>query len=67
MEDFDDFNNNIMDEDNALDYVLYEDMTKNEGKRTPQNNNQNSGCCVTLLMLGGAASSMAWGLTRLLS
>lgn len=57
MNDFDDFNDNLLDEDDALDCILFEEMRKKEGKSSRKS--QICGCCVVFLVLGGAMSGIA--------
>lgn len=68
MDDFEDFDNPLDldgDGDDAMEMCLFfDDEDKGgQGKKIPQG----SGCCVVLLMFGGAASTMVWGISKILS
>lgn len=67
MDDFEDLNDNLLDEDDALDYVMYEKVVKNEIESNNRINIQNSGCCVTLLVLGAAGSTICLRILKILS
>lgn len=68
MDDFEDFDSPLDldgDGDDAMEMCLFFDDEKQsgQGRKTPQG----SGCCLALLMFGSAASTMAWGITKILS
>ncbi len=65
MDDFDSPLDLDGDGDDTVEMCLFFDNDgKKKGAHQPTGN---SDCCVLLLMLGGAASTMVWGVTRLLS
>jgi len=51
----DDFDDGLIEEDDALDYVLFEEMEKER-----KNDNSNTGCLGLMIVFGGVLSSMAF-------
>ena len=72
MDDFednyleDDLEGNLLVEDDALDYILYDEMEKDSGNKKKYNNG-NKGCAVIFLVSGGAISTMIWGGVKLIN
>jgi hypothetical protein len=63
MEDFEE-HEGLLDEDPALDYVLYEEMQKEDGSKKPSGN---SGCCILLLAGASILGPGLWGVIRLVA
>lgn len=57
MDDFDDY---LLEEDDALDCILYNEMEK-ENRGSKGSNKGNTGCSVVLLVIVGITSAFVWG------
>lgn len=53
-DDFFEEDNNFLDEDEALDYILYEEMEKETGRPS-----KNTGCLTSLLVMVSAIGCLA--------
>jgi len=50
----------LIDEDPALDFILYKEMEKEDSKGQKNNN---SGCCVLFFAVGASVATIGWGIT----
>ncbi len=61
MDDFDE----LLEEDDALDCILLEEMSKDKKKKF-QDNNLNNGCLGVLVILIGVLTVMSLAITKIL-
>ena len=55
-DDFDDYDGIIVDDDPALDYILYEEMTREDNDRR----NKGGGCLGAVALLAPFAAATLW-------
>ncbi len=61
MDDFDDY---LLEEDEALDCILYNEMEK-EDRDSKGSNKGNTACSIVLLVIASIASAFVWGAVKI--
>ncbi len=61
MDDFDDF---LLEEEDALDCVLYNEMEK-EDRGSKGSNRGNTGCSVIMFVIAGITSAFVWSAVKI--